>query len=128
MGRVDPEKAVGQQSVIIVFELPDGNQVWHQGAFGHGKPVGLKTRYAFCNMVANAKPIWQGIPDDAKITAILPHPLRDKVVKIDAGEHAGKTGRVTDTKPPDCKVVVEIRNHTGNQLVEVSPYEITFVR
>lgn len=105
--QVNPEKWIGKKA-IVVYQLPNEEPVWHQGDFARGNMVGINNRFAFCSMIANGKPLWAGIPDEASIIALLPYPVQQYAVNILSGEYAGKVGYVTGTKPKQCELTVEV--------------------
>jgi hypothetical protein len=107
MANAHPEKWLGR-TAVIVFQRPGEGPVWHQGQLQEGHVVGLPSKFAFSNMWANGRDLWQEIPDDAAIVTLLPHPATNAVVRVVNGEHAGRSGVVTGTAPPRAAVTVRI--------------------
>jgi hypothetical protein len=123
MANAQPDLWTGRQSIVLVFRH-DEKDVWHQGEFATGASAGLKTRYAFCNLVANGLKIWQPIPDDVRWLLFLPHPAKGAIVRVVEGEYAGETGHVVDTHPPTAHLSVQ----TGKQTVDVAAADVEFMR
>jgi hypothetical protein len=121
MADAKPERWIGMP-VVIVYRYDDVN-VWHQGTFGYGNAVGLKTVYAFNAFTENNRRMWQAIPDDSILT-ILPHPAVNSIVAIVDGEHAGQRGRVVDTHPPSASLRIAV---DGAEVVSLPAAGVAFV-